>query len=90
MDSVKLDDRSMIEILDPTRVSQTRHNVILKKESEMYKDMTMITFNKEVSRMRKEAWSRVKLYIAKATHAFMEGGKKTLLISYLSKFHLYF
>jgi hypothetical protein len=91
MDSVKLDGRSTIRILDPTHVSQTRHNVILRKESERYKDMTMIVFNKEVSHMRKEAWSRVALYIAKATHAFMDGGKKTLLIPYfLSKFHLYF
>jgi hypothetical protein len=56
----------------------------------MYKDMTMASFNKEVSHMRKEAWSRVALYIAKATHAFMEGGKKTLLITYFFKFHMYF
>jgi hypothetical protein len=91
MDSVKLDGRSTIRILDPTRVSQTSHNVILKKELEMYKDMTMMAFNKVVSRMRKEAWSQVALYIAKTTHLFVEGGKKTLLIPYfLSKFHLYF
>jgi hypothetical protein len=75
MDSTILDSRSMIRILDLTHVSQTNHNIILKKESEMYKDMTMTTFNKEVSSMRKEAWSRVALYIAKATRAFMEGGK---------------
>jgi hypothetical protein len=79
---VKLDGRSTIGILDPTYVSQTSHNIILKKESEKYKDMIMTAFNKEVSRMRKEAWSRVALYIAKATHAFVEGGKKTLLIPY--------
>jgi hypothetical protein len=91
MDSVKLDGRSTIEILDLTHVSQTSHNVILKKESEMYKDMTMTSLNKEVSRMRKQALSQVALYIAKATHALVEGGKKTLLIPYfLSKFHLYF
>jgi hypothetical protein len=85
MDFVKLDSRSTIGILDPTYVSQTSHNIILKKESEKYKDMIMTAFNKEVSRMRKEAWSRVALYIAKATHAFMEGGKKTLLIRYFFK-----
>jgi hypothetical protein len=85
MDSVKLDGRSMIEILDPTRVSQTSHNIILKKESEMYKDMTMMVFNKEVSCMRKEALSRVALYIAKATHAFVERGKKTIVIPYFFK-----
>jgi hypothetical protein len=57
----------------------------------MYKDMTKKVFNKEVFHMRKESWSWVALYIAKATHAFVEGGKKTLLIPYfLSKFHLYF
>jgi hypothetical protein len=55
MDSMKLDGRSTIGILDPTHVSQTSHNIILKKESEMYKDMTMTAFNKEVSHMRKEA-----------------------------------
>jgi hypothetical protein len=85
MDSVKLDDRSTIGILDLTRVRQTSHNVILKKESEMYKDMTMTAFNKEVSCMRKKAWSRVALYIAKATHAFVEGGKKTIVIPYFFK-----
>jgi hypothetical protein len=85
MDSVKLNGRSMIGILDPTYVSQTSHNVILKKESEMYKDMTMMTFNKEVSCMRKEAWPWVALYTAKATHAFVEGGKKTIVIPYFLK-----
>jgi hypothetical protein len=91
MDSMKLDGRSTIGILDLTRLSEISHNVILKKESEMYKDMTMTAFNKEVSHMRKEALSRVALYIAKATLAFVEGGKKTLLIPYfLSKFHMCF
>jgi hypothetical protein len=85
MDSVKLDDRSTIRILDLTRVNQASHTVTLRKESEMYKDMTMTAFNKEVSRMRKEALSRAALYIAKATHAFVEGGKKTLLIPYFFK-----
>jgi hypothetical protein len=51
----------------------------------MYKDMTMTAFNKEVSRMRKEALSWVALYIAKATHAFIEGVKKTILIPYFFK-----
>jgi hypothetical protein len=48
LDYVKLDGKSTIRILDLTCVSQTSHNVILKKESEMYKDMTMMAFNKEV------------------------------------------
>jgi hypothetical protein len=91
MDSVKLDGRSMIGILDPTRFNQASYTVTLRNESEMYKDMTMMTFNKEVSCMRKEAMSRVALHIAKANNAFVEGGKKTLLIPYfLSKFQLYF
>jgi hypothetical protein len=85
MDSVKLDGSSTIGILDPTCVSQISHNVILKKESEMYKDMTMMTFNKEVSHMRKEALSRSALHIAKVTHTFVEGGKKTSLIPYFFK-----
>jgi hypothetical protein len=83
MDSVKLDGRSTIRILDPMYVSQTSHNIILKKESEMYKDMTMMSFNKEVSCMRKEAWLRVALYIAKAI-------KPSSSHTFLSKFHLYF
>jgi hypothetical protein len=88
--SVKLDGMSTIGIPDLTRVSQTSHNVILKKESEMYKDMTMTTFSKEVYCMRKEALSRIALYIPKPTHVFVEVGKKTLLIPYFFKFHLYF
>jgi hypothetical protein len=85
MDFVKLDCRSTIGILDSACVSQTSHNAILKKESEMYKDMTMTAFNKEVSCIREEALSQVALYIVKATHAFVEGGKKTILIPYFFK-----
>jgi hypothetical protein len=91
MDNVKLEDRSTIGILDLTRVSQASHTVTLRKQSEMYKDMTMVEFNKEVARMSKESKAWVSLYIAKAIHAFVQGGKKTIKISYfLSKFHLYF
>jgi hypothetical protein len=85
MDSVKLDGRSTIGIHDLTCVNQASHTITLRKESEMYKDMIMTMFNKEVSHMRKEALLRVALYIAKATHAFVEGGKKTLLIPYFFK-----
>jgi hypothetical protein len=57
----------------------------------MYKDMPMKEFNKEVDRISKDARARVSLYIAKAIHAFVQGGKKTIMIPYfLSKFHLYF
>jgi hypothetical protein len=53
----------------------------LRKESEIYKDMTMKEFNKEVVSMSKDARARVSLYIAKAMHVFVEGGKKTINIS---------
>jgi hypothetical protein len=91
MDNIKLEGRSTIEILDPTRVNQASHIVNLRKESEMYKDMKMKEFNKEVDRMTKDARARVSLYIAKAIHAFVQEGKKTIKILYfLSKFHMSF
>jgi hypothetical protein len=40
MDGVKLGDKSTIGILDLTRVNQASHTVNLRKDSEMYKDMT--------------------------------------------------
>jgi hypothetical protein len=40
MDNVKLEGGSTIGILDPIRVSQISHIITLRKESEMYKDMT--------------------------------------------------
>jgi hypothetical protein len=91
MDNVKLEGRSTIRILDPTHVSQANHTFTLRKELEMHKDMTMKEFNKEVDRMSKDARERVSLYIAKAIHAFVQGGKKTIKILYfLSMFHQYF
>jgi hypothetical protein len=91
MDNVKLEGRSTIEILDLTRVSQASHTVTLRKQSEMYKDMTMTELNKEVVRMSKDAKAQVSLYIAKTIHAFVQRGKKTTKIPYfLSKFYLYF
>jgi hypothetical protein len=41
MDNVKLGDKSKIRILDPTCVNQANHTVNLRKESDMYKDITM-------------------------------------------------
>jgi hypothetical protein len=41
MDNVKLGDKSTIGILDLTHVNQASHTVNLRKELEMYKDMTM-------------------------------------------------
>jgi hypothetical protein len=46
MNSDKLEDKSAIEILDPTRVSQASHTVILNKNSEMYRNMSQQDFNK--------------------------------------------
>jgi hypothetical protein len=63
----------------------------VSNDSEMYKGMTMKEFNKEVDRMSMDARVQVSLYIAKTIHMFMQGGKKTIKISYfLSKFHIYF
>jgi hypothetical protein len=41
----------------------------------MYKDMTMKEFNKGIDRVSKD----------EATHAFMQGGKKTIKIPYFFK-----
>jgi hypothetical protein len=41
--------------------------------------------------MSKNTRARVSLYIAKAMHAFVKGGKTTIkILDFLSKFHLYF
>jgi hypothetical protein len=85
MDNAKLEGRSTIGILDLTHVNQASHTVNLRKDSEMYKDMTMKEFNKEVDRMTKDARARVSLYIAKAIHAFLQEGKKTIKIPYFLK-----
>jgi hypothetical protein len=91
MDNVKLGDKSTIRILDPTHVNQASHTVNLRKDSEMYKNMTMKEFNKEVDHMTKDTRAWVSFYIAKAIHAFVQEGKKTIKILYfLSKFHLSF
>jgi hypothetical protein len=84
MNNVKLEDRSTIGI-DSTRVNQESHTINLRKEIEMFKDMKMKEFNKEVDHMTKDARARVSLYIAKAIHAFVQEGKKTIKISYFFK-----
>jgi hypothetical protein len=71
--------------LTPTHVNQASHTVNLRKESDMYMDMTMKQFNKEVADLRKKARARVWLYIAKAINAFVKGGKTILKISYFFK-----
>jgi hypothetical protein len=40
-------------------------------------------FNKEVADMSRNARARVSLYIAKAMHAFVKGGKKVIKFPYL-------
>jgi hypothetical protein len=82
MDNVKLEARSIIQILDSTRVNQASHTINSRKDSEMYKDMVMKEFNKEVDHMTKDTRVRVSLYIAKAIHAFVQEGKKTIKIPY--------
>jgi hypothetical protein len=84
-DNVTIEGRSIIRILEPKCVSQASHTVTLRNESDMYKDMTMKEFNKEVDRMSKDARAWVSLYIAKEIHAFIQGGKKTIKIPYFFK-----
>jgi hypothetical protein len=85
MGNVKLEGRSTIGILDPTRVNQARNTINLRKDSEMYKDMTMKEFNKKVDHMTMDARARVSLYIAMAIHALVQEGKKTIKIPYFFK-----
>jgi hypothetical protein len=80
-----LSHKSKIEILHSTRVNQTSHIINLRKELEMYKDMTKKQFNKEVADLSNKARARVSLYIAKAIHAFVKEGKTTIKISYFFK-----
>jgi hypothetical protein len=90
MENINLEGRSTIGMFDLTRVNQASHTVNLRNESEMYKDMKMKEFNKEVDRITNDARSWVSLYIAKSIHAFVQEGKKTIKIPYFFKFHLSF
>jgi hypothetical protein len=91
MDNMKSGDKNRIGILDSTCVNQASHTVNLRKQLEMYKDMTKKQFNKEVEELSSKARARVSLYIAKEINAFVKYGKTTIKIPYfLSKFHLYF
>jgi hypothetical protein len=64
---------------------QESHTVNLRKESEMYKDMTLKQFNKEVMDMSKNVRVRVSMYIAEAMYVFVKGGKTTIKIAYFFK-----
>ena len=88
MDNVKLEGRSTIGILDPTRVSQASYTVILNKNSEMYRNMSQQDFNKQVKEQTGTARSKVALYIARAIQAFVKDGKTLIKIPYFFKFDL--
>jgi hypothetical protein len=51
MDGEKLGDKSMIRILDPTRVNQASYTVTLNKDSEMYRNMSKGDIDKQVKEM---------------------------------------
>jgi hypothetical protein len=48
MDSEKFGDKSMIRILDPTRVNQASYTITLNKDSEMYRNMSQHDFDIQV------------------------------------------
>lgn len=85
MDSDKLGDKSTIGILDPTRVNQASHTVILNKNSEMYRNMSQQDFNKQVKEQTGTARSKVAVYIARAIQAFVKDGKTLIKIPYFFK-----
>jgi hypothetical protein len=90
MDSEKLGDKSMIGILDPTRVNQASYIITLNKDSEMYRNMSQGDFDKQVKELTGTARSKVALYIAKAIQAFVKDGNFLIKIPYfLSKFDMY-
>jgi hypothetical protein len=82
MDSDKLGDKSTIEILNPTHVSQASHTVILNKNSEMYRNMSQQDFNKQVKEQTGTTRSKVALYIDRAIQVFVKYGKTLIKIPY--------
>jgi hypothetical protein len=85
MDSDKLGDKSMIEILDPTRVNQASHTITLNKNSEMYRNMSQQDFNKQVKEQTGTARLKVAVYIARAIQAFVKDDKTLIKIPYFFK-----
>jgi hypothetical protein len=65
IDSDKLEDKSTIRILDPTRVNQASHTVTLNKNSEIYRNMNQQNFNKQVNEQTGIARLKVVVYIAR-------------------------
>jgi hypothetical protein len=90
MDSEKLRDKSTIGILNLTRANQASYTITLNKDSEMYRNMSLGDFGKQVKELTSTTRSKVMLYIAKEIQAFVKDGKFLIKISYfLSKFDLY-
>jgi hypothetical protein len=85
MDSDKLGDKSMIRILDLTRVYQASHTITLNKNSEMYRNMSQQDFNKQVKEQTGTSRSKVTVYIARAIQAFVKDGKTLIKITYFFK-----
>jgi hypothetical protein len=85
MDSDKLGDKSTIGILDPTRVNQASHTVILNKHSEVYRNTSQQDFNKQVNEQTGTTRLKVAVYIAGAIQAFVKDDKTLIMISYFLK-----
>jgi hypothetical protein len=85
MDSDKLGDKSIIGILDPTRVNQASHTVTLNKNSEMYRNMSQYDFNKQVKEQTGTVRLKIAVYIARAIQTFVKDGKTLIKISYFFK-----
>jgi hypothetical protein len=85
MDSDKLEDKSTIRILDPTRVNQSSHIVTLNKNSEMYWNTSQQDFNKQVKEQTRTTRSKVAVFIARAIQAFVKDGKTLIKIPYFFK-----
>jgi hypothetical protein len=85
MDSDKLGDKSMIGILNPTRVNQISHTVTLNKNSKMYRNMSQQDFNKQVKEQTGTTRSKIAVYIARAIQAFVKDGKTLIKIPFFLK-----
>jgi hypothetical protein len=85
MDSDKLGDKSMIGILDLTRVNQASHIITLNKNSEMYRNLSQQDFNKQVKEQTGTTTSKVAVYIGRAIQAFVKHDKTLIKISYFFK-----
>jgi hypothetical protein len=85
MDSEKLEDKSMIGILDLTHVNQASYTITLNKNSEMYMNMSQHDFDIQVKELTSTAKLKVALYIAKAMQAFVKNGKFLIKIPYFLK-----